>query len=77
MVPILVFYHRRRQHWLYRDRRLTAFAGEPVGGGSLGRQGDSGQSGQGELHGEVCAVWLMVETGLRRRLMVVIEECGV
>jgi hypothetical protein len=60
MVTLLVFYHRRHQQWLCLDKRLTAFAREPVCGGSLGRQGDSGQSGQGEPHGEVCAVWLMV-----------------
>ena len=76
-MTVMVFYHRRRQHWLCLDKRLTAFAREPVCGGSLCRQGDSGQRGQGEPHGEVCAVRLMVWGSLRRSLMVVKQECGV
>lgn len=32
--------------------RLTGFAREPVCGGSLGRQSDGGQGGQGESHDE-------------------------
>lgn len=78
MVLLLVCSSPSHQHWLCLDRLLTAFAREPVCSDRLSRQGDGGQRGQRELHGEVYVMRLMVRMRLGRGLVMVREEeCGV
>lgn len=52
---------RQRRRWL--DEVPTGFAREPVRGDGLGRQSDSGQRGQGELH-DGCAGYVRVLMGM-------------